>query len=305
MHGRRAATAAHDAGARLQQGRHVFAEVFRAGRVGEAALNARRIPRVGHGADGPSRVRLGDGGHGLQHLRRTDRAVHADHVRAAAGEPGRDVRRSVAGRGYAALGIGHGGEDRKVADAPSRVHADLQFRQIREGLEQQEICARFPERLDLLGEDGGNPVAFVSVHARRQLGRPAPPSGPTSPAMKRLLPDTSRTSRTSFTALKLKSRTLSSSPCLARRRRLAPKVCAGDDIRAGRSVRLVDCGHPFRARLDQLLQALGAAGAARIEHRAHSAVGQQRPLLQFVEKRIHGTGAFLNACTPPARPRRR
>ena len=158
--GRRAAAAADDPRAGVEEAGHGVGEVLRAGGVDELARHALR--QAGVGDDAACQT-----GRRAAHLRqrveadlRADAAVDADRVDAGLRERGRRGLRAGAVDGDQVLAEGHLGDDRQVGQRLGLLDADQQLAQVAERLEQQEVDAALEQALDLLAERGAD-VRFL------------------------------------------------------------------------------------------------------------------------------------------------
>lgn len=216
----------------------------------------------------------------LQHGRRPDTAVDADHVRAERFEGRRELFGRRAIEGVAVLLDGHLGHDGQRAGRTHGADGRAHLRQVAEGFEHEQVHATLEEGIDLLPEEG---LGFIhagltpglDTHAERTDGTGdeglAARGGPRQPR-----------------PLDVDLSEFVGQAEAAQLHAVGAERVGFDDVRARAHVLTVHAGDQVRLAEVQRVEGAVDEDALGIEHRAHRAVADKHPLIERFKKRTQG-----------------
>ena len=281
---RRAAAAADDGAAGLEKAARPRGHVLGRAEVDVAPVHDGRRAGVRHRRE---LRRAHDGGHPLQrveHGLRALAAVRAHERYAESLQLAHRVLGRVAVDRVARLGEGQAHADRhRRVECARRGERGLRLVERRHRLEEQQVDPALEQALDLL-----------VVRRLRLIRRDVPDRGEG-------LADRSHGSRHERAAARRLTRDagpLAVDLAHVRLEAVRPELEAVgaervrlDHVGAGVEVLLVDLPHESGVREVQLVEAAVEEDAARVEHRAHRPVEDDRPGGEPVEERLHGRGS--------------
>ncbi len=269
--GRGAATTADNRRARGNERRRILAEILRRGRIHDAPADSFRPPGVGHHRE--SRARSG-GFHQAENpkrLRRAAGAVDADDVRADLRQFCGHVGRRVSQQSQVVTGERHAGGDGQGADRFGGAHRFRRFMQVAHRFNDDQIYAAGDQHGDLIVERGVSLRRSDSTEGRQPDSQWPDRSADENPRS-RLGNDVARQSHRR--GVDVAHFGFEAVPCQL------VAVCAEgvgfDDLRAGVNVSAMHIGHQGRLSQIQFVETLIELHAARVEHRSHRAVSEQR-----------------------------
>jgi hypothetical protein len=257
----------------LNEAARVRRHVFRRAQVDVAALDVARLAgvRLGGQADPRHRRHPLDR---LEHRRRSDRAIHADHRGPPPFELGRKLLRRRAVERVAVLVGRHLGDDRQVRQRADGVERRADLAQVAERFENEQVDAALEQRPHLLQEifarlvDTGLPPRFDADAERPDRAAHIGPAGRRPPR-----------------DLHASDVHLVQAVGEAERSQLDPvgaERIGLEDIGAGADVVVVHALDELGLRQVHRVEALVDEHPTRIQHRPHRAVADEHALFQGI-----------------------
>ena len=275
---RRAAAAADQTHALLREAARIRGEIFRRGQVDVPPLDVARPARVRLRREPRPRHRR----HpldGLEHVRRPDAAVDADHIRAAPLHLRRELLRRRSVEAVAVVLDRHLRDDRQLRDAAHRGNRGADLVQIAEGLQNEEVDAPFDERLRLLPE-----VRFGLVGAHLAPRLDAHAEWPHGARHVRLI---ARGLLRDARAFDIDLAHLVAQTERPQLDAVGAERVGLEHVGAGADVVLMDLRHRVGRHDVQRVEAAVDEHALRVEHRPHRAVADEHAFIESREKRFH------------------
>jgi hypothetical protein len=218
---------------------------------------------------------------------RADAAVGPDDLDVVREQQARHVGGTLAAQGTAFVREAHLCDDRELAGLADGEDRGLQLGQVAQRLEDDQVSPGLQERLDLLAERRASLVGRDRSERGQRLAERPDRSGQEdglATLLTRLAGDLDRP--------EVDVADLILEPVLGQLEAVGAEGVGLDQLGAGADVLTVDALDDAGLGEVELVEAALVGDAARVDHRAHAAVGEDGPALQSLDERAnHGTDA--------------
>ena len=278
---RRAAAATDDACARVHHPRRVLRHVGRRRQIDEPLTDAAREPRVGLDRE---RQPPGRRHHLLEHAierARAHRAVRPQGLDAQRAKRARNLGGRASRERHGLVGEGHLRDDGEVGDRADRFDRVRDLREVRDRLDDERVDAALEEPLRLLAKRGARLLRRHAPERRQVLAERADGPEDEDVAPRRLA---RVAGDTHAPAVDLPH--LAREPVQRELEAIGAKGVGLDQVGAHRDVVGVDRLDEPRVVQVEDVKAGVERHPARVEHRAHRAVAEERPCVETEIKRV-------------------